>query len=574
MVVEELSWPDDWPSLLTAESALNPGFFAYGSFPVYLLRVLSWLAAQRRPEWASMGRFYLLGRHVSVLFDTMTVCATYWMGRKVFRRPVIGFLAAGFVTFTVLHIQLSHFYTVDTILTALVMLAVGKAVDVARYAKSRDGALVGVAFGAALATKVSVAPLAIVVLAAWMASAWKSISPCGSLADRLQSVWRRTRGPLLRTYAVTLVCFVALQPYAVIDGHRFVQGVGREIAMSQGWADLPYTRQYSGTMPYAYQVRQLLWFTAGFPLALLGLSGLVYVTGRVVVEARRGRRLPLVKSVWLVWPLIYAVMQGAAYAKFVRYALPLVPFLCIAGATLWVDAWDAVAQKASATGRRQPVRFLLIGVLCIVLGYSIPYALAFIGIYEETHPWLKATSWLCQHMAEGDDVLVEYWDDPLPWRYCASDLGCPARYSLYSVDSYEPESDGKLEHLLDGLQASEYIALSSDRLYATISRLPTRYPVSSRYYHQLFAGELGFELAAAFTVYPQWAGITFRDDPRAGLTLDTPLLLADNMAGRWVLDLGRADESFSVYDHPQPLIFRKVTSLPRAVLAERIRLGP
>ena len=36
--------------------------------------------------------------------------------------------------------------------------------------------------------------------------------------------------------------------------------------------------------------------------------------------------------------------------------------------------------------------------------------------------------------------------------------------------------------------------------------------------------------------------------------------------GGIVLNMGKADESFTVYDHPMPLIFKKVESIPDAEL--------
>ena len=61
------------------------------------------------------------------------------------------------------------------------------------------------------------------------------------------------------------------------------------------------------------------------------------------------------------------------------------------------------------------------------------------------------------------------------------------------------------------------------------------------------------------------------DDPRAGLDLPSPALLSERTVDGLILPLGRADESFTVYDHPQPLVFAKVAQLSkdelRALLA-------
>ena len=87
--------------------------------------------------------------------------------------------------------------------------------------------------------------------------------------------------------------------------------------------------------------------------------------------------------------------------------------------------------------------------------------------------------------------------------------------------------------------------------------------------HQLLLGEkLGFRLVYFAAVYPRLLDVTlvdatFRDPP-----LPVPALLADHKPSPLTLNLGRADESFTVYDHPKPLIFRKDQQLSEAELRE------
>jgi hypothetical protein len=614
MVASGLSWPRDPLLFLSPSSPLNPHFFAYGSLPIYLLRALSSLAGRWGWDWALANNSILLGRLLSALFDTLTVLASYLLGRKVFDRRV-GLLGALCVTFTVLHIQLAHFYTVDTLLTTLILLAVNKAVDVARRGRRRDGAWLGVLLGMALATKLSVLPLTAVAVVAWLAFAW----PSGTNHPRpdLRTLWVRARSGILLTFAMAALCFVALQPYALIDAYSFAVGIGQEIAMAQGWYDFPYTRQYAGTWPYVYQVRQILLFGMGVPLGLLGLSGLLWLCWRVWRRPRRE------EAVLLTWPALYALMQGAAYAKFIRYTLPLVPFLCVAGAATWVRIWDAAGQgqgrespaepgqglkslaedekcppqscrtetgqalgqglqvcggRASVSSTRWPkpcqsaFRWLWLAVLFIVVLSTVVYACAFLNVYRQPHPWLQATAWLCEHAPAGSTILTEYWDDPLPLGGATELGGCPLPYSLVTVDFHTLDTEARLEELLDAIQSSDYIVLSSQRLYGALPRSPQYFPLATRYYQQLFAERLGFRLVAAPAVYPQWAGVTLLDNPRAGLPLPIPPLLAASRPSGWVIDLGQADESFSVYDHPQPLIFARVERLSREELQSRIAL--
>lgn len=564
MVVGRLALPQDWAAFLSAQSPLNPAFFAYGSFPIYLLRIVSSILGLWQADWASLGRYYLLGRLLSALFDTCTVYFTHALACKTFEDRRVAILAAALVALTVLHIQLAHFYTVDTLLTLLVLLAVSKALDVARRGQMRDGILLGVLFAAMLATKISALPFAAIVLVAWISYAWPKRTNPDSVLLSLKEAWRQVRRNVLWTFAAALACFILFEPYALIDALRFGQDVVREVGMSQGWFDFPYTRQYAGTWRYFYQARQLLLFGMGLPLGLSGLVGLLYVAWQVWKHPLR------VQAVWLCWPLLYAMTQGAAYVKFMRYMLPLTPFLCTAGAVLLVRLWER-AKTVQGVHKKQMARlgaaFL---TACVVFGTAF-YALAFLNIYAQPHPWIQATMYLCEHLPQGATVLTEYWDDPLPQYGAKERGGCPQEYTFFTVDMYDVDSEAGLGRLLDGLLASDCITLSSDRLYAPISRLARRYPTASRYYQQLFAERLGFKLASAPAVYPYLAGVTFLDNPRAGLPLPTLPLLAANRPAGWLIDLGRADESFTVYDHPQPLVFQRVERLSREELRARLQ---
>jgi hypothetical protein len=549
MVVERLAWPKSLLGLFTPSSSLNPRFFAYGSLPLYLLRLSSSLLASRWPEWASMSRYYLLGRALSAAFDTLAVLATYLLSRRVFDRRVAA-LAAVFATFTVLHIQTAHFYTVDTLLTLLVVLAVAKAVDVARHGRRRDAVWLGLCLGAALATKISVLALIVVALLAWALPCWKEVSGVQSRRRLAMALHGAVPGMRL-TLSTALLCFLVLEPYALIDAYHFVIGVGQEIAMSQGLYDFPYTRQYIGTARYLYPARQILLFAMGLPLGLLGMVGLAWLLLRLWRSKDPALR------VFLSWPVLYGLLQGAAHAKFVRYGLPMLPFLNISAAALLVATWDGAERKWQG-GLRWASRAAW-GLLALaVVGSTVWYAVAFLNVYRRPHAWIAASQWLCEHVPAGSTILTEYWDDPLPAR--GADCA-PEDYRILVVDMYEPDAKGDVQPLLEAVVRSDYIVLSSQRLYAPIVRLTERYPQASRYYHQLFAGALGFELAAAPAVYPQAFGVTLLHDPRAGLQLEVPPLLSEQRPEGVVVELGQADESFVVYDHPQPLIFAKMRVL-------------
>ncbi len=161
-------------------------------------------------------------------------------------------------------------------------------------------------------------------------------------------------------------------------------------------------------------------------------------------------------------------------------------------------------------------------------------------------------------VSQGSVIANEHYDDPLPFNIDGHTAYGPYQgLNLQHGDPpnredqlplYWEDTPEKLEFLLDALDRADYIVMSSGRLWQSITRLPMRYPVTTRYYELLFDEELGFEKAAEFHSYPRLFGIEFDDT--------------------W------AEEQFTVYDHPKVLIYRKTDAynreLARAMLTEGV----
>ncbi|MGE0824737.1 MAG: hypothetical protein AB7G75_28060 [Candidatus Binatia bacterium] len=103
--------------------------------------------------------------------------------------------------------------------------------------------------------------------------------------------------------------------------------------------------------------------------------------------------------------------------------------------------------------------------------------------------------------------------------------------------------------------------LYSNRLYATIPRLPERYPTSTRYYESLFDGSLGYEFMHAEARIPQLFGIAYDEDTFGRSPIGEPAGYRPEHGHFVTFSFGWADESFSVYDHPKTLIFKNTGQL-------------
>ncbi|MBI2321596.1 MAG: glycosyltransferase family 39 protein, partial [Chloroflexi bacterium] len=534
-----LDWPLDWQRLLDPQaSPLNPRFFAYGSLTLYVLRAAGHVGAWWQPFLNSYDGLTLVGRALSALFDVGSIALVFALGARLAGRWV-GLLAAWLVALTPFHVQVAHFWAADTPLTFFVLLALHAALSLARGGGWLPALGFGAALGVALGFKIAAAPLALlaVVAPALAALAVRQGDHVVGWRPLDAAALRRVAAPALLALGATTAVFVATQPYALLDAPTFLRHLGEQGAMARGTADLPYTRQYVGTLPYVYYLQQLVLWGFGPALGIAALAGWAYASAR-------GLRHPCLGDlVLLAWVLPYFAIVGSFHAKFMRYMLPLTPILA-----LWA-AW-LLRDVAAALGRRWPAgrAALPLALAALVVAPTALAALAFSAIYTRPPTRVAASAWLYQNVPPGATLTAEHWDDPLPLALALDGQPrSPRVYRILSMDLYDPDDARKMDHVVGNLLAADYVVLSSNRLYGSIPRSPERYPLTTRYYRLLFEGALGFTPVAVFSSYPTLLGWEIVDDG--------------------------ADESFTVYDHPKVLIFKKTTPLSRVELTARLAPG-
>lgn len=140
-------------------------------------------------------------------------------------------------------------------------------------------------------------------------------------------------------------------------------------------------------------------------------------------------------------------------------------------------------------------------------------------------------------------------DDPPPGPANARECqGKDVWYGLlngYKLQLMWEDQEAKRQLMATALDHSDYIFIGTNRRYDSNTRIPSRWPMTMRYFEALFNGELGFELAGVFQE-------TFELGP---LRVSDQYLPVYN-APRWLNEF-EAEEAFHVYDHPAVLIFRK-----------------
>jgi YYY domain-containing protein len=595
MVASDIAWPENVKDILDPrKSTLNPLWiprddarrnYAYGHLPLYLLVLVANLLTRFAPLaqhlsaypglaeavgdlalMAGYSHINLVGRVISAFADLGIIYLVFLLGKHIYDKRV-GLLGAAFIAFTVMHIQLAHFCAFDVVTAFFAVLTVYNAVRLAQRGGGFSAAMAGGAAGLAVASKFSAMPIFLTLVVACGVRVYRETSlgrRSLSIADSRQPEARdrgladslgRAFGLLVISLLAAVVTFAVTSPFAILDLRAYLEQVRQQGGMVRGTNDWPFTRQYRGTLPYVYHIEQQLRWGMGWPLGLVAFAGLAYVLWRAVRRRCRGE-----EWVILSWVLPYFLITGSFMVKFMRYMLPITPFLSLMGAEMLLTMQDARLKGTVSSNLQSPISILqssfsvlLHLVSGIVVISSIFYSLAFVSIYSRPHTWLEASRWIYAHVPDGSTIATEHWDDDLPKSLPeAGQNGGAHGYHSLTLPMYEPDTWDKYASLKDILSQADYIILASNRLYRTIPRLPQRYPISTRYYELLFAEELGFRLEKAFTSYPGLFGWTIVDDA--------------------------ADESFTVYDHPKPLIFKKEQDLSDeefdALFAEALSVEP
>lgn len=386
---------------------MNPKSFAYGSFSFYA----AWGFAQIiKPFWkeaTSYDGLFLTGRVFCVIMGGLAIALSYYLALLLYRRSSVGLIAAFFLAVNVFHLQLSRFFTSDITLTTICLVALIALVRAHERGGLSAHLLFGACAGLATATKISSAflfvPLALVVslstLRDWLGdNSWRR--PLKALGITLLTVitlivtlkliyWkgypkvlsyriaeqacliplaipffalaayqlRRVSQPLSHLFAAIslgILVFCLAEPYAIIDFQTFQHHTREQTNMVRGYWRPPYTIQYAHTTPYFYHLKQMLWFTMGWPLFTVSALGLLAAIARVVFESLdktlRHQFLsnPLSSEVIpLVFLLVFFLATGGFQVKFPRYMLPLYPLLFIFAAALFQRVFRQRRDSAS-----------------------------------------------------------------------------------------------------------------------------------------------------------------------------------------------------------------------------------
>jgi hypothetical protein len=468
-------------------------------------------------------------------------------------KPSIAYLAPAIYAISVLPIQLSHFFAVDTFLS---FFAWGSVYFALRYSLGGRWPWVvasGIFLGLSLACKVTgiyVVPLLAYLLAIRAlgvtdgnpVAAWRNL---WALRSSFKALERVLEDFVFLALVMGVGAYLAARlgdPYYFRSANPLDPRLGSDIlsnlqqlnAFNNPAAWYPPGVQWVHKPPVTFALVNLSVFGLGVPIFLTVVSGAYVVITKL-------SRTPL--GVILVWALLLFLYQSTQYVKTMRYFVLLYPAMAILAAVGVVAIYDVIPRYSRP----------LITVALLI------WPLAFMAIYTRDLSRVTATKWMYAHIPSGSVILNEEWDDPLPLQgvdnqgkvYPGSVPAPkqPALRALLNKESYiqngqlnlslpvfHQGTPAKWADITYLLKHANYLVLSSNRGWGSMPTQPERYGRMGSYYSGLLSGKFGYRLVADITSYPSLRYL--------GIPIDFP--------DQW------AEEAFTVYDHPEVLIFKHV----------------
>ena len=457
----------------TATSTLNPynvgqTFYVYGTLPLLFTRFVA-----DSLNMSGYGNIYMVGRYLSALMDMLTVVLVFLAASRLFKNEKIGLLASAFAAFSVLPIQLSHYFTVDTFSNFFAFLAIYLAIVVMTVESKPNTSIIseesedilgwiggnwrslipyasfGVALGMAVACKVNAGLIALLLpVSAWV---WWSRLPD---EEKEWNFWVILRN-LVIAALVSLMVFRIFQPYAFMGpgflglkiNEHWIANLKEIANISSGDVEVPYAWQWA-RRPLTFALNNMVVWGLGVALGVVAWGGFLWMGWRIIKGEWQKYLL-----IW-GWTGLYFLWQSLNWVRAMRYQLLVYPTLAMIAAWLVFDLWNRRPRREKLA-RLPKVASITLGSLGLIL--TALWAFAFIQIYTRPVTRIEASRWIYTNVPGPINLEVQTTNG-----IQKQPLGYHLRYLLSAEQPLElvirPEIDG----YLTGFQFGHVVDATSD----------------------------------------------------------------------------------------------------------------
>jgi len=428
-----------------SQTNLDPHFYAYGQFPLYL----SYFFGNILNTQNSLADSIINLRLLSASFSVLALYFFYLSVKLVFPKISRYFLLL--MIFSPGLIQLAHFGTTEALL--LFVFAVNTFLAL-KYSQSQNPnylLLASLTTGIGLATKITAVFFILPLFFAFILSFNKNPFRLISLVFFLQFI------------SLSVIFFLILSPYNWINFYDFLSAMKYETAVATGQLPIFYTTQFKNSLPYIFQLKNIFPYSSGIIIFIFSLLSLIFLP-----RLKLKPKLSLLLILFLP-SLLYFLYFGQLYVKWFRFMSPLF-FIPPIFAAIFITHFKSKIVKISLT------------VLAILPG------LLYFSHYFYPDIRHSSSQWFGQNIPSNSVVLSEG----------GNVVNFPLNQSDYKITHFDFYSETDFsDDLINQISLSDYIIVPSRRVYKNYST--PDYPLINNYYQNLFSGNLGFELIKTFS---------------------------------------------------------------------------
>ncbi|MCL4875351.1 MAG: hypothetical protein KJ064_01770 [Anaerolineae bacterium] len=275
----------------------------------------------------------------------------------------------------------------------------------------RDYIGFGIAFGAALASRVNVAPIVGVLLLAVLIRSLPMLDRRTPALERYRLGTAAMIG-LMAAAVLTVLVFRFLQPHAfkgpsiigLVPNPGWLDDIGEAQRLTSGEWDAPPNHQWANRTPWVFPWQNIVLYGMGPLLGLSGWGGLAWALWKII----RGRPGWTRLAILAAWIVVYFGWLGRNWVTTMRYFLPLYgPLAIFAGwALVELVKRSLEARRMEENLRRTwslpRISLVLSSVLlAAVLGYTMLYGYGMTAIYRHLLTRVGASIWF-QNNVPGD----------------------------------------------------------------------------------------------------------------------------------------------------------------------------
>ncbi len=250
----------------------------------------------------------------------------------------------------------------------------------------------GVAFGMALASKVNIFPLALLLPGAFIVRGLADPAEKERLLQQINV--NRIITFLIVGGLAAIITFRIFQPYAfdgLLPNQLWMDKIAEQRVQARGDADLPWNLQWA-RRTHLYSFTNLTVWGLGLPLGILAWVGFLWMGWNMLKGERRHLLL------W-GWTAFYFIWQSMQFNPTMRYQLPIYPLLALMAS--WV-----VTRKYSSRITHHASR--IIGTLVLIL--TIAWGYAYHTIYTRDETRIAASRWIYQNIPSGINAHITTTD--------------------------------------------------------------------------------------------------------------------------------------------------------------------